>query len=153
MELDRTDFELLRLLQENVRYSNKQLAAAVGMAQSSCHERVKRLWSLGLVRRSVALLDARALGFSIAALFMIGVSRHEKPSIDRLLDDLMAIEEVQTAYLITGRYDIVVHVLARDMDDLKALAYEHFTYREEITRFETSIIYESRENLGIPLGN
>lgn len=151
MELDRTDFELLRLLQEDFQHSNKQLAAAVNLAQSSCHERVKRLWSLGLIRNARAILDAPSLGFSIAALFMIGVSRHEKLSIDLLLDELETIDEVQSAYLITGRYDLIVHVLARDMDHLKMVAYEHFTYRSEITRFETSIVYEAREHLGVPL--
>ena len=151
MELDRTDFALLRLLQQDARLSNKQLAASVGLAQSTCHERLRRLWSVGVLTGTRALLDAHSLGFDIAAFFMIGVSRHERQTIDALLDELQQIPEVQAAYLITGRYDLIARVMARDMDHLKTLAYEHFTHRPVISRFETSIIYEGREGAGVPV--
>ncbi len=72
-------------------------------------------------------------------------------AIDTLLDELERIPQVQAAYLVTGRYDLMVRVLARDMDHLKALAYEHFTNRPVISRFETSIIYEGREQPGVPV--
>ena len=152
MQLDRTDFELLHLLQENARLSNKQLAAAVGLAPSTCHERLRRLWSTGVLRGTRARVDARRLGYSIQAMFMIGTSKHERQTIDQLLDELLEIAEVQAAYLITGRYDLVVQVVARDMDHLKTLAYEHFTHRAVISRFETSIIYEGRERFSVPAG-
>lgn len=151
MELDRIDYALLRLLQQDARLSNKQLAASVGLAQSTCHERLRRLWSAGVLTGTRALVDAARLGYGIAAFFMIGVSRHERQTVDALLDELQQIPEVQAAYLITGRYDLIVRVLARDMDHLKTLAYEHFTHRPVISRFETSIIYEGREAPGVPV--
>ena len=151
MELDRTDYELLRLLQEDARLSNKQLAAEVGLAQSTCHERLRRLWSTGVLGGARVQVDPRLLGYDIAALFMIGTSRHERQTIDTLLDELLEIPEVQAAYLITGRYDLMAKVVARDMDHLKSLAYEHFTHREVINRFETSIIYEGRERFTVPV--
>ena len=151
MELDRTDYELLRLLQEDARLSNKQLAAEVGLAQSTCHERLRRLWSAGVFSGARAQVDPQRLGYNISALFMIGTSRHERHTIDVLLDELLEIPEVQAAYLITGRYDLMAKVVALDMDHLKALAYEHFTHREVISRFETSIIYESRERFTVPV--
>ena len=54
------------------------------------------------------------------------------------------IPEVRSAFLITGRYDLVVHVVARDMQHLKDLALDSFTNRPGVTRIETSIVYESR---------
>ena len=151
MELDRTDYALLRLLQQDARLSNKQLAASVGLAQSTCHERLRRLWSAGVLTGTRASIDPASLGYRVAAFFMIGISRHERQTIDSLLDELQRIPEVQGAYLITGRYDLMVRVLARDMDHLKTLAYEHFTHRPVISRFETSIIYEGREGQGAPV--
>ena len=137
-------------MQEDARLSNKQLAAAVGLAQSTCHERLKRLWSTGVVRGTRTVVDPRLLGYGIAAMFFIGTSQHEQDAIDTLLDEFIAIPEVQSVSLITGRYDLVVEVIARDMDDLKALAYENFTNRSVVTRFETSIVYEGRESRGLP---
>jgi DNA-binding Lrp family transcriptional regulator len=153
MQLDRTDYALLGLLQQDARLSNKQLAASVGLAPSTCHERLRRLWSSGVLTGAHSTVDAASLGYPIAAFFLIGTSRHERHTIDALLDDLERIPEVQAAYLVTGGYDLMVRVLARDMDHLKALAYEHFTDRPVISRFETSIVYEGRERPGVPVGD
>ena len=49
MSLDRIDTEILRLLQNDARLSNKQIAAAVGLAPSSVHDRIKRLWADGVM--------------------------------------------------------------------------------------------------------
>jgi DNA-binding Lrp family transcriptional regulator len=150
MELDRIDFELLRLLQDDARLSNKQLAARVGLAQSTCHERVRRLWSQGAITAARVEVDARRLGFAIEALFLVGISRHEEPIVAALMDEWLAVDEVQSVYLITGRYDLVVKVIARDMDHLRELAYRHFTHLDTVSRFETSIVYEGRERPSIP---
>ncbi len=131
--------------------SNKQLAAAVGLAQSTCHERLKRLWSTGVIQGARAEIDPGSLGFGIAAMFFIGTSQHEQDAIDTLLDEFIAIPEVQSVSLITGRYDLVAEVVARDMNHLKVLAYDNFTNRSVVTRFETSIVYEGRAARRLPV--
>lgn len=150
-ELDRTDFEILRLLQENARMSNKELATAVGLAPSTCHERLKRLWSSGIVTGAHATVDARAFGLNFEALFMIELAKHERHTVDALMDELARVPEVRAAFLITGRYDLVVHVVARDMQHLKNLAFDHFTKRPVVTRIETSIVYEARKQNQLPI--
>ena len=144
-DLDRIDVALLRLLQNDVRRSNKELAAAVGIAPSTCHERLKRLWSLGVVRSAQLNLDLGALGYRLEALFMIELAKHERQTIDTLFESVTRITEVRGAFLITGRYDLVVHVVARDMQHLKDLAFDHFTCHPAVTRIETSIVYEARQ--------
>ena len=140
----------MRLLLKDARLSNKQLAYEVELAPSTCHERVRRLRNLGVITGAHAKIDVRQLGFGITAMFMLGISRHEKQTIDSLFEELLEVEEVQAAYLITGRYDLIVNVIARDMEHLREIAYQHFTDRELIARFETSIVYEGRERPGIP---
>ena len=65
--------------------------------------------------------------------------------------DVATIPEVRSAFLITGRHDLVVHVVARDTQHLKDLALDHFTNRPGVTRIETSIIYEQRRRAEVPL--
>lgn len=143
-QLDRIDAEIVRLLQNNARLSNKQIAAAVNLAPSSVHDRLQRLWGSGVLTGAHAEVAPRALGVGIEALLMIELAKHERGTVDRLLDDLVGIPEVRSAHLITGRYDLVVHVAARDTHHLKDLALDHFTSRPGVTRIETSIIYETR---------
>jgi len=147
--LDRTDFAVLAHLQNNARMMNKQLAAAVGLAASSVHERVKRLMAMGVIRGAHLDLDHRRLGYGVTAVIFLTISREGALAIDPLVEDLAAIPGVQDVYLITGQYDLVLTVVARDMDDLKALAYRHLTGSPLISRYETSIAYDHRRCCGI----
>jgi DNA-binding Lrp family transcriptional regulator len=150
MTLDRIDAEILRLLQNDARLSNKQIAAAVGLAPSSVHDRIKRLWADGVLTGFHAEVSLRAMGVGLEALLMIELAKHERATVDRFMDEIVEIPEVRSAHLITGRYDLVVHVVARDTRHLKDLALDQFTNRAGVTRIETSIIYEMRIRHELP---
>ena len=129
MSLDRTDFGILSLLQNNASLSNKQIAAAVGLVPSSAHERLKRLRDEWVLRGTHADVDPRAMGVELEALFFVELSKHERTVVDDFMAGVADIPEVRSAFLITGRYDLVVHVVARDMQHLKFLALDKFTNR------------------------
>src|SRR5271166_857894 len=134
IDLDRTDFTILRLLQNDARLSMKQIADAVALAPSSVHGRVQQLRESGVLLGMHAEVEPRALGIGLEALFMIELSKHERSSVDRFLDEAVLVPEVRFAFLVTGRYDLVVHVVARDMRHLKDLALDQFTNRAGVTR-------------------
>lgn len=150
MTLDRIDAGILRLLQNDARLSNKQIAATVGLAPSSVHDRIKRLWAAGVLTGLHAEVAPQAMGVGLEALLMIELAKHERDTVDRFMEDIVEIPEVRSAHLITGRYDLVVHVVARDTRHLKDLALDRFTNRPGVTRIETSIIYETRTRHELP---
>ena len=150
MSLDRTDFGILRLLQNNASLSNKEIAASVGLAPSSAHERLKRLRDDGVLRGAHADVDPKAMGVGLEALLLIGLAKHERGDVDRFMNEIVDIPEVRSAFLITGRWDFVVHVVARDTQHLKDLALDSFTNRPGVTRIETSIVFEARVRHELP---
>ena len=87
----------------------------------------------------------------LEALFMIELSKHQRGTVDRFLDHVVKIPEVRFAFLVTGRHDLVVHVVVRDTRHLKDLALDHFTNRPGVTRIETSIIFEARHRHVLPV--
>lgn len=150
MEIDRIDAEILRILQKDVRRSNKQIAADVGLAPSSVHDRIRRLWAEGILTGAHAEVSPQVMGVGLEALLMLELAKHERATVDGFLDEIAEVPEVRSARLITGRYDVVVHVVVRDMRHLKDLAFDHFTSRAGVTRVETSIIYDSRVRWVLP---
>lgn len=149
-DLDSIDFEILRLLQNNARLSMKEIAARVELAPSSAHGRVAQLRASGVLLGAHAEVEPRALGVGLEALFMIGLLKHKRGTVDRFLDDVVKVPEVRFVFLVTGRYDLVVHVVVRDTRHLKDLALDQFTNRSGVTRIETSIIYEARRRHELP---
>ena len=70
--LDRIDFDILAALQNDGRLSNKELAAKVGLAPSSCLERVRALRESGVLRGFRAEVDPEALGIHLQAIAKFG---------------------------------------------------------------------------------
>jgi DNA-binding Lrp family transcriptional regulator len=151
VDLDRIDFGILRLLQNDARLSVKEIAAKVGLAVSSTHERIQHLRDSEVIRGSHVDVDPKAVGVGLEALFMIGLEKHKRGTVDKLMDDIVNVPEVRSAFLVTGRHDLVVHVVVRDTQHLKDLALDHFTNRPGVTRIETSIIFDARQRHELPV--
>jgi len=74
--LDRTDRRILALLQKDGSISNLELADSIGLSPSPCSRRVKALADAGILRQTVTLLDAKALGLNLMSLISISMDRH-----------------------------------------------------------------------------
>jgi DNA-binding Lrp family transcriptional regulator len=140
--LDRTDRRILALLQKDARQSNRQLADAVGLAPSSCLERVRRLRARGVIRGYTAEVDPAALGLSLQAMVSVRLRGHSRQVFEAVRDRIVALPEVLSVYHMGGQTDFLVHVAVRDAEHLRQLAWDHFTTRPEVGQIETSLIFE-----------
>lgn len=145
--LDRISFGLLSRLAKNARLSNKELAAAVGLAPSSCHERLKQMRESGLLRGAHAVVDLRQLGLGMEALIQVELGKHRRDAVDTFARRLGKVLEVRQIFLVAGRFDLIVHVAIRDMEHLRDLAYAHFTSDREVVRIETAVVFQSWSHL------
>lgn len=148
--LDRIDRDILAVLQNNARASNKELAAHVGLAPSSCLERVKRLIRDEVIRGFHAEVEPRALGVGIEALVFVRVARHQREWMEGLWTHLEGLPEVRDLYDVAGSHDLVVHVAVRDVDHLRRLVAEQLASRAELGQLETSLIFKHRRTPVIP---
>ena len=142
MPMDRIDFAILGALQNNARLSNKELAAQIGLAPSSCLERVRALTRSGVLRGAHAEVSSAALGIGVEALVAIRLVKHSREAFRRLYAHLRTLPEVLCVYHVTGVNDLQVHVAVRDIDHLRSLIVERFAVRPEVDHCETAVIYE-----------
>ncbi|MCB9703393.1 MAG: Lrp/AsnC family transcriptional regulator [Myxococcales bacterium] len=148
--LDRIDFELLDLLQKDARRSNKELAAAVGLAPSSCLERVRRLEERGVLLGSHARVDPKALGIALQALIAVRLGEHSAPLVGGFMDEVAAHPAVLGVYYISGATDFLVHVATRTTDELRELAVDLISARPEVAHVETSLVFDLRRSEVLP---
>lgn len=141
--LDRIDRHILDLLQNDGRLSNKELASRVGLAPSSCLERVRRLQERGVIRGFHADVSHQALGIGLEALIAIRLDRHSRARIDAFIEHLRSLPELIGFFHVAGADDFLVHVALRDPSHLRDLALDAFSQREEVAHIETSLIFHS----------
>jgi DNA-binding Lrp family transcriptional regulator len=149
--LDRTDSELICLLQKNAWMSNKQIAAAVRLAPSTCHERIRNLRASGVIRGAHAEVDPRAIGLSLEALAFIKLAKYERAVIDQFMSDMESIPEVRSVFLVNGRYDVILHLAVKDIDHLRNIGLDRITSQPVVVNIETSIVYDSRSRYELPI--
>jgi Lrp/AsnC family transcriptional regulator len=131
ISLDEIDLRILDVLQADGGLSTAEVAKLVGLSQSPCWRRVKRLNSLGAIRGRVALLDPVTLGFEVTVFASIKLSEHGTralPEFEAAIDEL---DEVVESYLMTGDVDYLLRVVTRDI-----ATYEHFL-REKLLQLPT----------------
>jgi len=142
MHLDRIDCDILNLLQKDARLSNKELAAAVGLAPSSCLARVQRLRSEGVLRGAHAEVDPQALGVGLQALIAVQLRQHSRAQVKAFWKHALGLPEVLSVFHVAGTHDFQVHVAVRDAHHLRDLALDAFTTRTEVAHIQTSLIFE-----------
>jgi DNA-binding Lrp family transcriptional regulator len=150
IDLDRTDRALISLLTADARRSNKELAAAVGIAPSTCSERLKRLAEAGVFRGFHAEVDPHALGIELQAMIAIRLRRHGADEVDVFKAKALALDEVIGVSHVTGGNDFLVHVVVRGADHLRDLAVSSFTSWPEVAHIETALIFEHIAKPGLP---
>jgi DNA-binding Lrp family transcriptional regulator len=141
--LDPVDIEILRLLQNDARITNRDLAAAAGVAPSTCLDRVNRLRRAGVIRGYIARLDLAALGYPLEAFLAVRVGPHHRLLADRFVAHVLAQPQTRALYHVAGPDDYLVHVTASDIQDLQRLVMDGFTARPEVTSIRTNLVFQA----------
>jgi DNA-binding Lrp family transcriptional regulator len=141
-----TDELLLQLLQKNARLSNKALAQAAGIAESTCLERVRSLQERKVIRGWHADVDLRALNRTIRALIAVRLQPKTTESVHAFQSSLMNASETINVWTVSGADDFLVEVAVPDVDRLRSFVLEVITSRPDVADSRTSLVYEHRRN-------
>lgn len=154
MELDRYDYQILRLLQQDGRMSNQDLADRIGLSPSPCLRRVRALEEAGIIKAYHALVDAKQLGYSLMALIYIAMDKHTNDRFSTFEENIQQLPEVLECLLITGQTaDYQLKVIVKDLDHYQDLLLNRINRIGGVTSVHTSFVLRKVVNtLAVPLG-
>ncbi|GAA1938216.1 Lrp/AsnC family transcriptional regulator [Kitasatospora viridis] len=144
--MDELDSTLVRLLQRDGRRSNRDLAQELGIAPSTCLERVRSLRERGVLLGFHAEVDLPSLGRGLQAMIAVRVRPPTRAVIERFQRFVLAMPEVLSVFALTGTDDFLLHVAVRDMDHLHAVVLDKLTERQELADVRTSVVYRHLRN-------
>ena len=135
------DRQILRLLQQDGRISNQDLADRIGLSPSPCLRRVRALEEAGVIKGYRALLDAKALGYTLMALIYISMDKHTPDRFEYFEKEISQFSEVLECLLITGQdADYQIKVIVRDMDAFQELLLNRITGIRGVTGVHSSFV-------------
>ncbi|MCD9196733.1 Lrp/AsnC family transcriptional regulator [Aeromicrobium wangtongii] len=143
-ELDTIDGRIVTQLRRQGRLPNNALAAAVGIAPSTCLTRVRGLVDRGVIAGFHAEVDPAWFGRPIQAMIAVRLRSDARSAINEFSDRLAAMTEVLNVFFLAGADDFHVHVAARDPDDLRSFVVDHLSSAPEVALTETNLIFEHK---------
>jgi DNA-binding Lrp family transcriptional regulator len=147
-ELDSVDRALLAELQNDARQTNKALAEKVGVAPSTCLERVRELRTRGVITGFRAEVDPVAIGRGMEAILSIQQASAQRHGTESLLAHAAKLPETIRVMALTGTTDFIIHVAVRDRDHLRDLVWG-LVERREVGRIQSSLIFQRIEGPGL----
>lgn len=119
--LDEPDRRILTVLQSEARLSNVELAQRVGLSESPCLRRVRRLEDSGVIASYRAVLNRQKLGLGLTAFVGVKVGPHDHIEEQTFANAVTALPEVVSCHLVSGDMDFLLQVVVPDL-----AAYERF---------------------------
>lgn len=133
---------MLLALHDDARISNSALAEAVGIAPSTCHGRLRRLQDVGVIRGFYTDIDPAAVGLALQAMISVSLQSHARGRIRDFIAQIRKRPQVMDVYFLAGGEDFILHVAARDTDDLRAFVVENLNADADVAGTQTSLIFE-----------
>ena len=149
--MDRIDYALLALLQEDSRRTADKLGEELGLSRSAVTRRIQNLTHEGVIAKEVAVLGDRIRASRVAAIVNVQFDRHKPLEADQFRRAVRAMPEVQLFVLITGASDALLLVSVRDMDHFNVFA-DQLASMPLVRRYETSFIKRTEKfTTAVPL--
>jgi Lrp/AsnC family transcriptional regulator, regulator for asnA, asnC and gidA len=134
--IDDLDLKILSELSKDASISVPKLSKKVNTNASVVYSRIKRLIKRGLIKKFTVIINDEALGLNVKAL--TGINMDSKLR-DNVLNELFKVPEVREVSEVTGRFDVLVTMNARSLDEMHRLISEKVGRIEGVQKTETFI--------------
>jgi DNA-binding Lrp family transcriptional regulator len=137
IQLDRTDVQIIEMLQEDGRMLYKDIAQKVGVSLPTVRTRILKLVELGVIKKFTVIVDADKILGKVRGLVLLQVGPSD---VDKAMAKLGSMKEVREVYKTAGSNPLVLKVEARDLDGLGQLVSDKLSGIEGVTGASTLVV-------------
>ncbi len=147
--LDALDRRALTELALDGRITNAALAKRLGIAESTCLQRVRALRERGVIRGVHADIDLAALGFPIQAVIKVRLGSHNRDHVASFHQTLARVPGALRIFHVGGEDDYLIHVAVSSTTQLRDLVLEHLNVHPVVRHTETQLVFEEMAGVGV----
>ncbi|MFC7333276.1 Lrp/AsnC ligand binding domain-containing protein [Rhodocista pekingensis] len=140
--LDRIDLNILRILQQNGRIANVELARRVHLSPTPCLERVRRLERDGYIQGYMALLDPDRLDRGLLAFVEVRLERTSGDVFRIFAEAVSKLEEILECHMVAGGFDYLIKVRVADMAAYRAFLGDKLSIIPGVAQTHTYMVME-----------
>jgi Lrp/AsnC family leucine-responsive transcriptional regulator len=150
--LDRTDRQILAVLQADGRISNVALARKVNLTPTPCLERVRRLEREGYITGYAALLDPKMVDAGLLVFVEISLLRNSPDAFNDFRREASKLTGILECHLVSGNFDYLIKARVKDMDEYRRLLGEKILALPGVSDSRSYVVMEEvKETTALPL--
>ena len=139
--MDSKDRQILTELQQDGRLTNQDLANRVNLSPSPTLRRVRLLEESGVIEGYTALVDQKAWGLPVTVFIRVKLERPGDETVNTFETTISSMPAVMDCWLMTGRWDYLLRVLAADLEAYETFVRERLQRVPGIAAIDTSFAY------------
>jgi Lrp/AsnC family leucine-responsive transcriptional regulator len=147
-KLDEKDLAILALIQKDCKLTSREIARKIGSPITTVFAKIRRMEELGIITDYRAILNSKKLGLGATALVLASVSYQIKDSGKlisqrEIASDIARFPEVQEVYIITGDWDLLIKLRAKDVDAIGKFVIDQLRLVRGIEKTLTCMVFEN----------
>ena len=148
VKLDEKDIEILRLLQDDSKLSMKDMARKVGSPITTVYSKIRRMEKLGVLKGYRAIVNGKMVDMAATAFILASFGYRpvggERPLSQREISKRIAeFPEVQEVHIISGDWDILIKVKARDVEAVGRFVVDKLRTVKGVEKTLTCMVFET----------
>ncbi len=148
-DIDALDEKILKLITQNARIPFLEVARECGVSGAAIHQRVQRLFNIGVVQGSEFIVNPTKLGYNTCAY--MGIYLDKAKYHRQVVEALRNIPEIVECHYTTGQYAIFIKIQTKNNVHLKQIIDDELQEIEGIARTETFISLEMDFKRQVPI--
>ena len=149
MKIEDKRSEILKILEENARLSDKEIATLAGLNESEVKSIIEELETKGIIRKYKAIIDYEKAGIeAVQALIDIKVIPERSTGYDNIAERISKFPEVKSVRLVSGEYDLSVLVAGKTMREVAYFVAEKIAPLEQVRNTVTHFLLKTYKENG-----
>jgi len=151
-KLDKIDKQILKMMQENGRITNIDLANKTGISAPPCLRRVKALEDAGLITSYHAEVDAKLLGYGVNIFAFVEMNKHTEEVLSEFEHKMKSWPVVMEYYMLAGDSDYVLKIIAKDWEDYQNFLTKELLVQPNVSHVKSVLSIRGYKNhTGVPV--
>ncbi len=138
--LDKLDYKILNILQEDNTIAIKDLAERIGLSFTPTYERVKTLKNNGIIKKYVAIVDREKVGYELVAYCNVTIKNKSVEILRDFEEKLNKCPEIVEVVSVSGVYDYMIKIVTKNIKEYNDFVEKTFTNYPHIGDYHSSIV-------------
>ena len=145
IDLDDTDKAILKLIQENSRWTMKEIAQKLHLSTTPIFDRMKKMEKNGVIQKYVAIVNQKHVGKALTVFVHISISEHGKDALNSFVEAITRHPEVIECHHISGDADFIIKLVLADIEAYNVFIMEKLSVIPNVGKVESRFSLSQRK--------